>query len=165
MNRSGSFAWRPRTTVLLLGGFGIVLVALVVSYAMAHFKPTVDVWVNNNTAVYKVWLADTDAKRTQGLSGVEKLNINGGMLFVYDTNSECGIWMKDMLIPLDIIWLDQDKQVIYIKEKVGPELSTDEIMKPRVPCRYVLELPAGSVKGSAIKQGQQVKFTLEGETQ
>lgn len=147
--------------MILLGGFAIVIVALVVAYVSANFRPTVSVSVN--AAVYNVWLADDDAERTQGLSGVDKLNVNGGMLFDYVTDDMCGIWMKDMLIPLDIIWLDASKKVIYLKENVSPEQSTSTVMRPKGLCRYVLELPAGSVKNSGIRVGQQVKFTLESE--
>lgn len=138
-----------------------MIVALVVAYVSANFRPTVSVSVN--AAVYNVWLADDDAERTQGLSGVDKLNVNGGMLFDYVTDDMCGIWMKDMLIPLDIIWLDASKKVIYLKENVSPEQSTSTVMRPKGLCRYVLELPAGSVKNSGIRVGQQVKFTLESE--
>ncbi len=162
MDRHSSFRWRPRTTMLLLGGFAVVIVALVVSYVSANFRPTVAVTVNSG--VYNVWLADDDTERTQGLSGVDKLSINGGMLFDYITDDMCGIWMKDMLISLDIIWLDANKKVVYLKENVSPQQGTSTVMRPKGLCRYVLELPAGSVKNSGIRVGQQVKFTLEGDT-
>jgi len=163
MNRPSSFSWRPTTTVLLLGGFIIILIALVISYVSANFKPTTQIRIN--AAVYNVWLADTDAERTQGLSGVEELSPNGGLLMKFDTDSQWGIWMKDMLIPLDIVWLNNDKKVVFIKENVSPEIGTDETMKPKQPSRYVLELPAGSVKKAAIKIGQTATFTLEGESE
>lgn len=163
MDRLSSFRWRPHTTMLLLGGFAVVIVALVVVYVSANFRPTVSVAVG--TGVYNVWLANDDAERTQGLSNVDKLSINGGMLFDYVTDDMCGIWMKDMLIPLDIVWFDANKKAIYIKENVSPEQSTSTVMRPKGLCRYVLELPAGSVKNSDIRVGQQAKFTLESEAQ
>jgi uncharacterized protein len=161
MNRPSSFAWRPKTTVFLLGGFALILIAVIVAFAVSNFKPTTRVSIN--ASLYDVQLADTDAERTQGLSGVESLSPNGGLLMQFDTNHEWGIWMKDMLIPLDIIWLDETKNVVYIKENVSPELGTDVVMQPKKPSRYVLELPAGSVQKAAIKVGQQANFTIEGE--
>lgn len=161
MNRLSSFAWRPRTTLILLGGFAVIIVALVASYVAANFRPTVS--VSMGSGVYNVWLADNEAERIQGLSGVNELAINGGMLFNYETDETCGIWMKDMLIPLDIVWLDEDKKVIHIKENASETLSTSTVMRPKTLCRYVVELPAGSVKNSGIRVGQQATFNLESE--
>lgn len=162
MNRPSFLSWRPITTTLLLGGIAIILVALVVSYVFQNFKPTVEARIN--AAVYHLWLADDDTERQQGLSGVEKLPPNGGLLMKFDTDSQWGIWMKDMLIPLDIIWLDKDKKVIYIEQNVSPELDIETIMTPKKPARYVIELAAGGVKAAGIKPGQQFQFTIEEAT-
>lgn len=158
MDRLSSFAWRPRTTVFLLGGFGVVLIALVVAFIVTNFKPTTQVWIN--AAMYTVQLANNEAERTRGLSGVEDLGMNGGLLMQFPEDSECGIWMQDMLIPLDIVWLNQDKTVIFLKKNVSPDLGTSTVMRPKEPCRYVLELPAGSIDKAGIRSGHQATFTV-----
>lgn len=163
MNRPSSFAWRPATTMVLLGGFVVILIGLVVSYAITTFKPTTEVRIN--AAVYHLQLASTEEELEQGLSGVDELPPNGGLLMDFGSDGTWGIWMKDMLIPLDIVWLDKDKEVVYIQKEVSPELGTSEIMRPKVPSRYVLELPSGNVSKAAIKIGQQADFTIKEGTE
>lgn len=133
---------------------------MVAVYAWVNFKPTTQVTIN--AAVYNLAVANTDAQLKQGLSGVEKLPPNGGLLMVFGSDYQWGIWMKDMKIPLDIVWLDSNKKVVYIQENASPELGTDVIMQPKDPSRYVLELPVGSVKNAGIKMGLQAQFTLKG---
>lgn len=158
MNRPSSFTWRPQTTLVLFGGFALILVALVIAYMASTFKPTTEVRLN--AGVYHLQLADTEASREKGLSGVEKLAPDGGLLMQFDKDYQWGIWMKDMNIPLDIIWLDSAKNVVYIKENVSPDLGTDVIMQPKKPSRYVIELSAGSVAAAGIRIGQQADFTI-----
>lgn len=135
-----------------------MLVASVAAYMITNFKPTTEVRTGSN--VYHVWLATTEAERVRGLSGVPKLSPNGGLLMDFEQDGNWGIWMKDMLIPLDIIWMDKNKQVIYIVKNVPPEQSTNSVMQPKSKARYVLELPAGSVDKSAIKTGQKLDFII-----
>lgn len=158
MNRTNGFSWRPTTTVVLLGGFILVLVAIVVAFMVTTFRPTVE--VRANAGIYKVWFADTEESRVQGLSGVKKLGPNGGLLMDFQEDGYWGIWMKGMDIPLDILWLDQNKQVVYIVKNVPPEQSTNVVMRPKNKARYVLELNAGSVDKSGIKSGQTLEFTV-----
>lgn len=165
MDRLSSFRWRPQTTVVLLGGFTLVLVGLVIAYILSNFniKPTTEVQLGTGT--FHLALADTEAAREQGLSGVERLNPDGGLLMQFDTDHQWGIWMKDMKIPLDIVWLDKNKKVVYIKERVNPDLGTSVTMQPKAPSRYVIELSSGSVATAGIHLGQQAKFTLQGDTE
>ena len=86
-----------------------------------------------------------------------------GLLMLFADDGQWGIWMKDMKIPLDIVWLDANKKVIYIVTDASPSLGTSKIFQPDNPARYVLEVPAGSVKSGAIKTGDAASFTLEGE--
>lgn len=110
------------------------------------------------SGVYHLAIADTEASRIQGLSGVEKLRPNGGLLMKFDEDNLHGIWMKDMNVPLDILWLDKDKKIIYIVKNATPEMSTDRIFTPKNPARYVIELAAGSVTKSAIRTGETAVF-------
>jgi uncharacterized membrane protein (UPF0127 family) len=162
MNRPSFFAWRPATTRVLIVGFIILLIGLVTAFMATHFKPTQEVRLASG--VFHLWVADTEQERIQGLSGVEKLGPNGGLLMDFAAEDIWGIWMKDMKIPLDIIWLDKDKKVIYIVKDASPELSTSVVFEPEEPARYVLELSAGTVSRAGIKTGQTAEFSLEGST-
>lgn len=162
MNRPSSVVWRPKTTVILIAGLVALLIYSVVLYAVTTFQPTVE--VRMGSGVYHLQLADTETERTQGLSGVEKVSPGGGLLMKFDSDDTWGIWMKDMKIPLDIVWLNSDKTAIYIVKNASPELSTDTVFTPKTSARYVIELPAGGVDQAGIKTGMTATFdeTKEG---
>jgi uncharacterized membrane protein (UPF0127 family) len=151
--------WRPHTTGIVIGGLVLILVALVASYMITNFRETTEVRIGSG--VFNTGLADNDSARKKGLSGVENLGVSGGLLMVFQGDDDWGIWMKDMKIPLDIIWLNNEKKVIHIVTDASPDLGTSKIFTPDDPARYVLEVQAGSVKKSAIKIGDTASFTLK----
>lgn len=150
--------WRPHTTGILISGLVLILVALVGSYAASNFQPKTEVRLGSS--VFKARLATTEAERIQGLSGVEKLDANEGLLMIYTKPEVSGIWMKDMKIPIDIIWLDSDKKVIHIVMNASPEIGESKTFTPSSPALYVFEVPAGTVKKSAIKIGDTAEFSI-----
>lgn len=107
-----------------------------------------------------VTVADDPEERRQGLSGVAKLNDFEGKLFIFDEAQKHGIWMKDMLIPIDIIWLDDNLTVIHIEENVVPE-SYPEIYAPNEPARFVLEMGAHFVDTLRLKTGDRLNVPSE----
>lgn len=155
--------WRTHTTILLIVGFFVIIIALAVSYMVSAFRPTTEVRIGSG--VYHLWVADTEASRIQGLSGVDKLDPNGGLLMAFPEDGLHGIWMKDMKVSLDIVWLDANMKVVHIVTNASPELSTSKTFAPKTLARYVIELPAGSVKNAGIKTGTVVEFTLNKEAQ
>jgi uncharacterized membrane protein (UPF0127 family) len=66
--------------------------------------------------------------------------------------------MKDMEIPIDIIWLDKDYKIVYIVRDVQPELGTSEAFVPLDRARYVIELNAGAASRYMVKVNDVVKF-------
>lgn len=103
----------------------------------------------------RVTVADTPAEREQGLSGRTALAPGSGMLFVFDVDDVWKIWMKDMHIGIDIIWLAQDGTIIDIEQFVSPE-SYPATFTPRAPARYVLELGAGEAATYRLKIGDKL---------
>src|SRR3989344_2502586 len=64
---------------------------------------------------FNVELAKTDVEKAQGLMFREHLDRNSGMLFIYDEEGSYSFWMKNTLIPLDIIWINSQNKVVDIK--------------------------------------------------
>ncbi len=88
-------------------------------------------------------VANTDLLRAKGLSGIEKLNVDEGMLFVFSKEGKYGFWMKDMKISLDILWIDRDLKIIGVEKNVSP-LTYPQAFYPPDNILYVLELPVGT---------------------
>jgi hypothetical protein len=113
----------------------------------------------------RVEIADTPDKREKGLGGVTSLGENEGMLFVSDQKDTSPIfWMKGMLIPLDIIWINDGKVVKIDKNIPNPDPNTPESelkrYSPTSVVDYVLEVNAGFSDKFGLKVGD----TAEGNS-
>lgn len=99
--------------------------------------------------VFMAQIAKTAADREKGLGG-SKLNGDQALLMVYDSDGRWPITMQNSPIPLDIVWLNNDKQVVYIVKNAPVESSPYTMYTPKDPARYVVEFPAGTVDQKAI---------------
>jgi uncharacterized protein len=108
----------------------------------------------------KVDLALTNAEREQGLSARVALAENNGMLFVFERSGNYPFWMKNMNFPIDIIWINEDMKVIYIKKDARPE-SYPETYGPDISegdAKYVLEVVSGFSGRNNLKEGDKIEF-------
>lgn len=120
-----------------------------------------EVCFNNPPAggCFDVEVADTNAKREQGLMNRESLEQNQGMLFVFDKEDVYSFWMKNTLIALDMIWIDKDGKVVFIKEDAQPcEILECPLITPDTKAKYVLEINEGLTESLGIKIGDMVKL-------
>lgn len=97
------------------------------------------------------------AARQRGLSGRDRLADDKAMLFVFEEAGRHCFWMKEMRFSIDIVWLDEDKRVVYIKEDADPA-SYPESFCPPSPAKYVLEFNAGTARQLGLAPGQQLAF-------
>ena len=108
-----------------------------------------------------VWVADNDEDRKAGLAGWPKLGEREGMLFVFEEPGIYGMWMKGMLIDLDIIWLNAAGVVVYVAEGVQAprpgEANLPIYSNPR-PAQYVIEVAAGQARQLNLGVGTQVEI-------
>ncbi|MDE2071118.1 MAG: DUF192 domain-containing protein [Patescibacteria group bacterium] len=100
-------------------------------------------------------VAADDQSRQKGLGG--RTNIGTGMFFIFDSDDLWGIWMKDMQVPLDIVWLDKNGAIITADTNVAPD-TYPRVFYPTSPARYVVELPAGFLESHYIQAGDKVKL-------
>lgn len=108
-----------------------------------------------DTVALEVSVADDSEERRQGLSGTDSLGELEGKLFIFETADTHGFWMKDMLYPIDILWIDEDLTIVHIAESATPD-SYPTVFKPSVPARFVLETNASFVGTYKITVGTKV---------
>ena len=103
---------------------------------------------------YSIEIAKTSKQRQQGLMYRQNLDIRQGMLFVYPRPGNHRIWMKNTLIPLSVIWLDDNETVIEVK--ILPPCKLDPCPSYGVskPAKYIIEL-SSEVMG--VKSGDSIK--------
>ncbi|WP_370584941.1 DUF192 domain-containing protein [Paracoccus sp. IB05] len=107
---------------------------------------------------FSVEIADTAASRAQGLMYRESLAPDAGMLFIYETPRRAAFWMKNTLIPLDIIFADAQGRVMVVHENAVPGDETpipggDNVL-------YVLEINGGLAKKTGIVPGSEMRHPL-----
>ncbi len=113
-----------------------------------------------------VEIADTETLRTTGLMYRSHLAEDQGMLFVYPDQAIRGVWMKNTLIPLDVLFLSEDGKIVTLLRSLEP--------CKQIPCpisvssekaRYMLEVNAGFIDTHRIKTGQEVVIDYKHTTQ
>ncbi len=118
--------------------------------------------IGNTTVI--VTVANTNETRQKGLSGITNLQNNQGMLFIFDTKNipveNAKFWMKDMKIPLDFIWIKDNKISEITPNVPAPIPNTPDnalqIYAPSTSIDYVLEVNAGFTMKNNIKVGDTV---------
>jgi uncharacterized membrane protein (UPF0127 family) len=116
-----------------------------------------------NGKIITAELAVSDIERARGLMNREKINPDQGMLFVFEHAGAQSMWMKNMLIPLDFLWLDSEQRIVHIEENIPPcERDPCPSYASKIPAMYVLELKAGSIKQNGLKLYDKIDFVLKG---
>lgn len=105
---------------------------------------------------YKVKQAVTEQEQEEGLQNIEELPEDEGMLFVFDPPQEVSMWMKDTLIPLDIIFINEDREVT----KVHKGEPNDTTLITQDNTAYVLEVN----QDSGIKVGDSLELDKDSDS-
>jgi hypothetical protein len=106
--------------------------------------------------LFEAWRAETPQTREQGFMFVEDRAVrpDQAMIFTYDPPEHVAMWMKNTLLPLDMLFVDQHGCVVTIKQNAKPG-SLAQIIS-RVPVSLVVELKAGTVAAQGIAVGDRV---------
>jgi uncharacterized protein len=109
--------------------------------------------------VVQVEVAADDSTRAQGLMFRDQLPADRGMIFLFTQSGDYPFWMKNTLIPLDMIWIDDQKRIVHIAPNVQP-CKADPC--PSVPAggnaKYVLEVAGGVAARHGLANGQTLRF-------
>lgn len=142
----------------LLVGCILFLIAIgaVVGFSVTQSETT---HIMINRVVVTVELAKTPAAQQKGLSGRLSLPNDHGMLFVFDHEDYWGFWMIDMNFPLDIIWFNSNREVVFIERDLPPCTPQNcPVFTPNLKAMYVLEMNAGFVAAHQITAGTTFTF-------
>ena len=124
--------------------------------------PTVSIAMPDGTTL-QAEVARSEEERMVGMMFRTELKSGAGMLFVFDRPTRQSFWMKNTLIPLDLVWLDERGRVVFWRERVSPCRAD--------PCpsygtmhaaRFTLELKAGEIARRGLRSGQRLRFDLSG---
>ena len=116
----------------------------------------IEVSIYNKNITFNVEVAKTTEERRTGLMYRKKLLNNEGMLFVFPREQIIQLWMKNTYIPLDVIFISENKVIVDIKKNM--EKLSETIVKSRVKSRYALEFNTGLINKLDIEIGDKVLF-------
>lgn len=140
--RKDALSWGLIALVLLL------VAAAAVYVLWPQLQPHTDLHLGDG--VFTARVAKTQEERTKALTGTHSLGNEQAMILVFDTDGKWPISMKGMKYPLDIVWLDKDKKVVYIVKNATPESYPYETFTPKADARYVVEVVAGTTGKKSI---------------
>jgi len=96
--------------------------------------------------------------REKGLMYRQELKDGEGMLFIFEEEEERSFWMKNTLIPLDILFVDNARAVVGIVHRAKPR--REKSLSVGVPSRFVLEVPGGYCSRHGVHRGAKLEFKL-----
>ncbi|MCE1165568.1 MAG: DUF192 domain-containing protein [Bacteroidetes bacterium] len=105
-----------------------------------------------------VEIADNDAKREQGLMYRKSMDEAQGMLFVFVISEEHSFWMKNTIMPLDIIFFSESKEIVKIHKNTTPY--SLKSLPSEKKSMYVVETVAGFTDKYGIKEGDKMDFKI-----
>ena len=118
-------------------------------------EPRVVVETRGGSAAVRVELARSSADRERGLMHRSRIDPDAGMLFVFEESGRHGFWMRNTLIPLDLLYLAEDGRVAAVVERQPLSL---EVGDGGVESRYVLEVNGGWARAHGVERGDRVRF-------
>lgn len=111
--------------------------------------------------VLRVEVMVSDQDRQMGLMFRPSLPEDRGMLFLFGEPDFHGIWMKNCKFPIDILWLDETKRVVFLEESVPPCTADPcRVYTPLRKAAYVVELNAGQARREKAAVGAEIRFEL-----
>jgi len=110
-------------------------------------------------AVYKLEVARTPEEQAQGLMFRESLPERGGMIFLFNDKSSHRFWMKNTMIPLDMIWMDPDGKVLFVSADTPPcKADPCPSYGPETSVASVLEIAGGKAAMEKVVVGSVIQF-------
>lgn len=116
--------------------------------------------INIKENIYTLIVSRTDEDKARGLMNVSYMKSNEGMIFIYENEVKYGFWMKNCLIPLDMIFINKDGKVVDINKNALPckENIVCPTYYPDFNYKYVIELNSGQIDEIDLKIGDIVKI-------
>lgn len=104
-------------------------------------------------------LAIDEDTRARGLMFRDRVPEGTGMLFVFPQVGDYAFWMKNTLVPLDMIWIDESRRVVHVEPNVPPcKADPCPSYPPNARAKYVLELGAGQAAKHHVTNGSTLTF-------
>jgi len=152
------------TRRILLLSCAATIASLSVSSAKAQLQrfATSELTIISATGPHRftIEVAETPAQMEQGLMFRRNMAADAGMLFDYKTPTVATMWMRNTLIPLDMLFVDNQGRIVNVHQRAVPQ--SLEVIAAAAPVRAVIELNGGTAERLGIAPGDQVRHPIFG---
>lgn len=145
--------------VVVLGVLTVILAAFFFIILPYVIKPSVSLSLGSK--VFNSTMAVTESDRARSWSSLSEISPDKALIMIFPTESKWKVWTNNIKMPVDIVWLDKDKTVIYIVKNAMPNNSGNSSFEPKKNAKYIIEIPSGAVNDASIKIGQSAKFDFD----
>lgn len=152
---------RRASPVIIISGVLLVMIASAAAIILNKAQPTTPLYLGS--AVFDAKIAYTQQDREKGYGGVSTIPDRQALILAFTTTKIWPITMKDMKVPIDVIWLSADKKVVAIEKNIAPDGGINTLITPKQTAQYIVEVPAGTVKAKAISVGRTAIFDIKTE--
>lgn len=152
--KQNSNSWQIFATFLLLAAV-VLLGRMFERVDRAQNLPISSISIDGHHLM--AMIADDDQERLVGLSGRNSLPKGQALILSHAKPTSGGIWMKDMKISIDVLWVTADGKVVGLIKELRPE-SYPKVYYSSIPVTTVVELPAGYIEAHKIHYGSTLRF-------
>lgn len=139
----------------------VLIILLIIGVYFVLKKEVVEINFGKGNLKVKAEVAETLWEQTRGLMGRKHLGEFEGMLFVFTNEAPRSFWMKNTYIPLDLIFISQEKKIVEIKPNFEPCQESDcPIYRSQASAKYVLEVNGGFCEKHQIEVGDELDFSF-----
>ena len=136
-------------------------IVLLLAIAGCHSKPQTVVSMKIGNATFELEVANTENVRMKGLMNRQSMPADHGMIFVFHDETERNFWMKDTLIPLDIIYISGDGRVVSIRQMHPLDEKTQT--RSVLPAKWAIELNQGAAAKCGVSVGDQLTIPADAQ--
>ena len=139
----------------------IFLIAFLLNFLNGCANNSNEILIDNGQQIVKIKVetANDNFERSKGLMFRENLGKDAGMLFIFDSEENRTFWMKNTLIPLDMIFINKELKIVDIKSAVPCKQEPCLLYKSSKPAKYVLEVNGNYTFQQGINVNNKIQKT------
>lgn len=136
----------------------MIFLMVFMASCVKNFEKINEISIGNGKELIRisVEIADDKEERNKGLMFRNYLNENSGMLFIFDEENYQTFWMKNTLIPLDMLFINENFKIVDIKNAVPCKEEPCVLYESSKPAKYVLEVNGNFTRSKNIKIGDKI---------
>ena len=147
------------SVLLIIIGLLVVVIGVALFLILPSMKQST-IAMNLGTGTFEAQVMTDYSEISKGISSATEFGSKQAVLMVYPDSGKWGVVVRDMGVSIDLVWLNDNKQVVYYVKSIEPSEAVKTFI-PKLSAKYVVELAAGTVDKDAIKITSVATFDIK----